>query len=320
MSLCAILATKQKSQSLCIGNITTQASCSQLHWLGLITALNFFKLTCCFCFWAEVSSGDWAVGVIGIPFALFSLIDLQSALKDWSRTFSLLISLLYILAVVVGFGPTLYFPLRKKSVYHAWREWFVLNSLFWALLRYPFTMYRCTVMASELAISHTAFATKALLLGPHVMIIMMGIGYPLRVDLAFPFVSLAAIGATASCGWVHSKLIQSPAAQPHLEFLASQLCSSGFYKEFVLVTTGFPCTSDSILLNLWCTEGGITLFLMTFVILIEQSNRRERFFKMTGLEEPYPLVFGDPLFSHTTLVAVFIVLGVGVFYLLTLLP
>lgn len=291
--------------------VIMSCSCSCFKSCCKGTLLKAPHLTVLCCIAAVVSSGDWVVGVIGIPFALFSLVDLNSVLHDWSTPLRLLIILLYILAVAVGFGPTFYFPFRKKSFYNAWREWFVLNSLFWSLLRYPFTLYRYTVMASELPISNTAFVLKALLFGPHVITLMLGIGYPLRIDVAFPFTTLTGISAGAGCVWVHSKLLQSPAARPHLEFLARQVCSSSLLKKAVIFNPGAPCTYEYVLLYLWCAEGVLSVLLVIWVIVVDQSKQRKRFFRMTGLQEPYPF------FPHSTLVAISMVLGVCLFYLLT---
>lgn len=275
--------------------------------------LNFEAL--CWILLAVVSSGDWLVGVIGLPFALTSLIDLQTALQQRSGPLRLLLNFLYILAVAVGFGPTFYFPYHNKPFYIAWRAWFVANSVFWSLLRYAFTLYRYTVMASEAQITHTAFVLKALLFGPHVITLMLGIGYPLSIDIAFPFAAIFSIGTSACCGFIHSMVVQSPATQPHLEFLDRLLCS-GFYGDFVLVTTGTPCSPESVLLNLWCAESGVSLFLITYFIMLEQSNRRKAFFQVSGLVEPYP-VFFDGFFSHSTSIGAFVVLGLCLMYLLS---
>lgn len=83
---------------------------------------------------------------------------------------------------------------------------------------------------------------------------------------AFPLTCLSAVLATLSACLTHSELLASASAGPYLATLEGFACR-GFYGDFVFFTTGAPCTSDNVLLNIWCAESGaavLALLLYTF--------------------------------------------------------
>lgn len=195
--------------------------------------------------------------------------------------------------IAVGIAPTLILPWTHQAFYIAWREAFIFNSQCWCLLRYVATLYGGTLAASSLPVGHIGFFVKALVFGPYAPVLLLGIGYPLRVQAAFPFSCAAGVGATAGAFWVHVKLSAVAAVKPHLAHLAKKVCSSVLYNELVHVFTGNGCVPETVLLNLWCAQSGLAVMFLLLFIMKGESKRRRRFLELTGYWEPFPLFWNE---------------------------
>lgn len=260
-----------------------------------------------------VYSSDVRVsGYVGLAFAVKTLLESQRLGSDSGFLSFTPLHLIMTCTVVIGLGPIFFFSWFQKARYIAWRELFVFNALIWTILRYYFALQILTVVASTLG---SKYLIKAILFGPHVIVLTFGIGFPLRTQTAFPFIALAGIGTAACAFLVNRQLVLEPSALPGLNVLYEKLCSRGFYKEFVLASTGMHCEASNVLLNLWNAGNGLAVLVMLFFKFFEESSRRKRFFLENGLQEPYPLYFNDHTFSHTSSIVIFIFAGLVFFYL-----
>lgn len=254
------------------------------------------------------------LGLIGLVFAVKTILESQRLGSADSEALPFTLGhLIMACTIVIGLGPIVFFSWFQKARYIAWREFFVFNALFWTILRYYFTLQLLTVASS--AYLGANFLIKAIAFGPHAIVLTYGIGFPLRTQAAFPFIAFAGIGTAVCAFLVHSQLISEPAAQPGLHALYEKVCATGFYKEFVLASTGMPCDASNVLLNVWNAGNGLAVLVMLFFNFFEESSRRKRFFLENGLQEPYPLYFHDHTFSHTSSIVVFIFIGLVLFYL-----
>lgn len=202
----------------------------------------------------------------------------------------------YAVTGVLGFCPIHFAARRKKAFYIAWREWFILNSILWAMVRFRFCLGSVVPGEYSPEVSDVRFALRALLRGPHVVILLCGAGYSLRAQTAFPFACIMGVLASWISAGVHSKMLAAAAARPHLDSLARYMCS-GYYGEFVLTLTGVPCTANNILLNLWGAQCGLAVFVLFFSTVLRESIRRKRFFAISGRREPFPVFWDDFWFS-----------------------
>lgn len=227
---------------------------------------------------------DHRVGIVSIAFGLKSLSALN---RSWELSFpmSVLLNLVYIFALVVGLFPTFSFPFHKRDHYIAKREWFILHANCWMAARYIWALY----IAVTTADNYRIFATRALFSGPFTPVFLLGMGYPLRVQTAFPLT--CAVGASIAAGafYVHSQLLSSSATLPYLEVLADNLCSISYLKGFISTVSGFPCSANNALISAWSAQAILSVLLMIYYINIEESRRRKAFFATSNLREPFPM-------------------------------
>lgn len=263
---------------------------------------------------SNVYKTDWYFGLSGIGFA-FKLLPTVQQLSLYASFSS---GLLYLIAFVVGLGPGFFYAWRKKEIYIAYREYFVANSSFWTIFRYAFALQR---VCDATSVSCTHFLLKLLLMGPHMPVILLGLAYPLRIQTAFLSTTLVAIATTCWAFFMHCQLANSPEAQAHILILSKTLCTSRVFNGVCLATTGFPCSAENVLLNVWCFEGGLSIIFMLLFTLKEESRRRKRFLRESELREPFPLFWEEPFFSIPWL-AYFVVpsLGGALILFLFLLP
>lgn len=245
---------------------------------------------------STVYRSDWVISILVL---CMSSISISSFLDFWPKASA---ALVIAVACVIGQGPILVLSLRQTAFYIEWREWFVLNSMFWSLLRFLYFLGTIVPSPDTPEISHFRFIFKALIKGPHIAVLLLGVGYPLRVQASFPCTCLTGILAFVCASFVHSELLVSAAALPHLEALDRYLCS-GCYGDFVLLTTGVPCSTDNVLLNLWGAESGAAVFALFLFTVRQESLRRKLFFVISGLQEPYP-VFWENLWHSVGLTLV----------------
>lgn len=227
---------------------------------------------------------DYRCGLVAVAFGLKSLSALN---RSWELSFemSVLLNLGYIFALVVGLFPTFSFPWHKRDLYISKRESFLLHSCCWIVARFLLALY----IAVTTADSHRTFATRALFSGPFAPVFLIGMGYPLRVQVAFPLTCVVGISATAGASYVHSQLLSSNETLLHLEVLSDNICSVGYLNGFVSTLSGSPCSAQNALMCIWSTQATIAVFLMIYYIINEEKRRRKVFFAESNLREPFPI-------------------------------
>lgn len=245
---------------------------------------------------------DWRLCFIAVSFALLQAYSSRNNCN----------SLAYFASLFVGFAPTIYFLRRRKAQYIAWREWFVFYSLLGSMFRYQILLFTVTASGAQPPSAGTQFTLRALLCGPYCPIILTGMSYSLQIQVAFPFTCMTAIGAMSCAYFTHYQLLASEMAQKHLTVLAEKACSIGMYDKFMLAVSGSPVTPENVLINIWALECILGLSVMLFFIAVEETNRRRRFWDVSGIRE-FPLVWNDS-FSHVFMFAIFCVLGVCISY------
>lgn len=210
---------------------------------------------------------------------------------DALESFPFLFIIVFLASFFLGVCPTLYFSQQRLSTYLRWREFFVFNSIFWSFVRYSLCMGQLAINAPS--DSKLQFILKILLSGPYPLVSFLSIAYPLRLQVAFPLACIVGVASTATCFIIHSQLVLSSTAKENIKFLADAICSRAIVKDFAAAIMGFPCSADNVLFIVWGAQSCLAVIGAYFYMKNEEKKRRVRFFRLSGLEEPYPLFWDD---------------------------
>lgn len=231
-------------------------------------------------FLTDSQSGVLCLAICTVALIKFLLIQPCFGVAEfWPRVCTIFA---FVTAVLVGIGPIVYLPMRKKALYLRSRDIFLFHSMLCCLVIYSLIIRTEAITLPE---SRTQFLFKFLGLGPHIAVLILSLAYPLRVPAAFPFSCIIGVGATIGCYLAHPFILASSAGLLHLDFLASNICPSGAVQELVFLFANKPCGPDNVLLFIWGAQGVASVVLMFFLTVRFEARRKKVFVETRGLRE-----------------------------------